>query len=225
VLSGRALGPVLENPMSWELPQDQRLDYARRAVIHFARKHGFPTWVDFEDLVQDGIVGVLAENPPDEFVGACAVKRMLDARRRWHRLRGKTKDLHEAPASLDELRAAGFDVEAPEQMPFFREELEDALEKRRRSELWRTAPGQRRRLQLVEYREKGGPLADRELEVLRLAATGATMDETAASLGSSVETVKSQRRLVIAKLDARNMMHAVALGYENGLLSPEAMAA
>jgi DNA-binding CsgD family transcriptional regulator len=51
------------------------------------------------------------------------------------------------------------------------------------------------------------------------------MDETAASLGSSVETVKSQRRLVIAKLDARNMMHAVALGYENGLLSPEAMAA
>jgi DNA-binding CsgD family transcriptional regulator len=205
--------------------QEQRLDFARRAVINFAREHRFPSWVDFEDLVQDGIVGVLAEDPPDEFVGSCAVNRMLDARRRWHRVRGKKKDLQEVPASLDQLHADGFDISAPEQMLFFREEVGDALEKRRRSELWRTAPGQRRRLQLVEYREKRGPLTDRELEVLRLAATGATVDETAASLGSSVETVKSQRRVVIAKLDARNMMHAVALGYENGLLSPEAMAA
>ena len=211
--------------MSRRWSQEQRLEFARRAVINFATKHRFPSWVDFEDLVQDGIVGVLAENPPDEVVGACAVNRMLDARRRWHRIRGENKALQEVPASLEALRADGFDVTAPEQMIFFREELEDAFEKRRRSELWRTAPGQRRRLQLVKYREKGGSLGDRELDVLRLAATGASVDETATRLGSSVETVKSQRRVVIAKLDARNMMHAVALGYENGLLSPEALAA
>ena len=57
-----------------------------------------------------------------------------------------------------------------------------------------------------------------ELRVLRLAADGATAAETAARLRKAPETVKTQRRAIIAKLAARNMMNAVAISYERGLL-------
>jgi RNA polymerase sigma factor (sigma-70 family) len=62
------------------------------------------------------------------------------------------------------------------------------------------------------------PLTAKELTVLRLAAQGATSDETAKRLRKARETVKSQRRAIIAKLSARNIINAVAIGYERGLL-------
>ena len=62
------------------------------------------------------------------------------------------------------------------------------------------------------------PLTEKELKVLRLAAEGATSAETARRLRKARETVKSQRRTVIAKLRARNMLNAVAIGYKRGLL-------
>jgi RNA polymerase sigma factor (sigma-70 family) len=61
-------------------------------------------------------------------------------------------------------------------------------------------------------------LTTRELMVLRLAAEGASAGETAERLRKGVETVKSQRRLIIAKLSAKNMMNAVAISYQRGLL-------
>jgi RNA polymerase sigma factor (sigma-70 family) len=64
------------------------------------------------------------------------------------------------------------------------------------------------------------PLTAPELKVLRLAATGATAEETAKRLRKTRETVKSQRQMVIAKLCARNMINAVAIGYERGLRRP-----
>jgi RNA polymerase sigma factor (sigma-70 family) len=62
------------------------------------------------------------------------------------------------------------------------------------------------------------PLTSKELKVLRLAAEGASSEETARRLRKASETVKSQRRAIIAKLRARNIINAVAIGYQRGLL-------
>lgn len=62
-------------------------------------------------------------------------------------------------------------------------------------------------------------LTAKELTVLRLAAEGASAAETAKSLCKAVETVKTQRCAIIAKLHARNMTNAVAISYQRGLLS------
>jgi RNA polymerase sigma factor (sigma-70 family) len=62
------------------------------------------------------------------------------------------------------------------------------------------------------------PLTAKELKVLRLAAEGASSEETAMRLRKASETVKSQRRAIIAKLRARNIINAVAIAYQRGLL-------
>lgn len=54
-------------------------------------------------------------------------------------------------------------------------------------------------------------LTGRELEVVRHAAHGLTSAQTAKRLLLSTETIKSHRRHIIQKLQARNMMHAVAM--------------
>jgi two-component system NarL family response regulator len=69
----------------------------------------------------------------------------------------------------------------------------------------------------------GRPLSERELEVLLAAAKGETMEETAARLWLSLETIKSHRRNVIAKLGARNLSHAIALAVRSGLMSVESV--
>jgi RNA polymerase sigma factor (sigma-70 family) len=62
------------------------------------------------------------------------------------------------------------------------------------------------------------PLTPKELKVLRLAAEGATTEETAQRLHRASETVKSQRGAIITKLRARNLVNAVAIAYQRGLL-------
>jgi len=76
----------------------------------------------------------------------------------------------------------------------------------------------RRRLHHLAESSEEQPLTEKELKVLRLAAEGATSAETARRLRRACETVKSQRRAVITKLRARNMLNAVAIGYKRGLL-------
>lgn len=75
----------------------------------------------------------------------------------------------------------------------------------------------RRKLQFDETPGER-PLTAKELNVLRLAAEGASSAETARRLRKARETVKSQRRAIIAKLRARNIINAVAIGYQRGLL-------
>jgi RNA polymerase sigma factor (sigma-70 family) len=65
---------------------------------------------------------------------------------------------------------------------------------------------------------KATELTPKELTVLQLAAEGASAVETAVKLRKGLETVKSQRRVIIAKLCAKNMMNAVAISYQRGLL-------
>jgi DNA-binding CsgD family transcriptional regulator len=76
----------------------------------------------------------------------------------------------------------------------------------------------RRKLQRFDESSEEQPLTAKELKVLQLAAEGASSAETARQLQKARETVKSQRRAIIAKLRARNIINAVAIGYERGLL-------
>lgn len=61
-------------------------------------------------------------------------------------------------------------------------------------------------------------LSATELRVLRLAAEGMGVIQMAYESGRAYETIKTQRRQILFKLDARNMPHAVAIGFREGLL-------
>ena len=65
-------------------------------------------------------------------------------------------------------------------------------------------------------------LTPAELDVLRAAAEGMSADETADQLTKSTGTIRTQRKSVLAKLQARNMAEAVWLGCKKGYLSPAA---
>lgn len=68
----------------------------------------------------------------------------------------------------------------------------------------------------------GRSLAPREFEVLGLVARGMSNEEIAAELFLSVDTVKTHVRRLLAKLGAVDRTHAVALGFERGLLLTDA---
>jgi DNA-binding NarL/FixJ family response regulator len=63
-------------------------------------------------------------------------------------------------------------------------------------------------------------LTERELEVLRLMATGRSNGEIAAELYLGEATVKTHVGHVLAKLSARDRVQAVVVAYESGLVTP-----
>ncbi len=63
------------------------------------------------------------------------------------------------------------------------------------------------------------PLSQRELDVLRLMATGATNQAIAGRLVITVGTVKSHINHILNKLGGRNRTEAVAHARQRGLLS------
>jgi RNA polymerase sigma factor (sigma-70 family) len=64
----------------------------------------------------------------------------------------------------------------------------------------------------------GKSLSERECEVLAATAEGLTAKEIAKRLVIAPATVQDHRRSATAKLAARNITHAVAVAYEDGLL-------
>jgi DNA-binding NarL/FixJ family response regulator len=61
------------------------------------------------------------------------------------------------------------------------------------------------------------PISPRRMEVLLALAVGETLEETAARLCRSVDTIKTHRRLLYAELGVRSGAHAVAVGMSRGL--------
>lgn len=77
----------------------------------------------------------------------------------------------------------------------------------------------------LTIREPSTKLTALELDVLRLIAEGCTNAEIAADHVKSVETVKSQVKTIIRKLDARSRTHAVVIALRSGVLDLDAIAA
>jgi DNA-binding NarL/FixJ family response regulator len=63
-----------------------------------------------------------------------------------------------------------------------------------------------------------GELSPMELLVLRCAADGLTIPETALRVKKVRDTVKSHRHQLMDKLAAKTITHAVAIAYRRGLL-------
>ena len=61
-------------------------------------------------------------------------------------------------------------------------------------------------------------LTPREVDVLRLVAKGNANKEIAAQLSLTEETVKSHIRNILAKLEANDRPHAVAIGVKRGII-------
>lgn len=61
-------------------------------------------------------------------------------------------------------------------------------------------------------------LSPTELKVLQHAANGLTMRETAEATKRSQNTINSQRDMILRKLQARNIAHAVAIGLRQELI-------
>jgi DNA-binding CsgD family transcriptional regulator len=81
----------------------------------------------------------------------------------------------------------------------------------------RAGPGSAQVISLPLVRELE-PTA-REIEVLQLVAAGLTNREIGQRLFLAEETVKSHMRHVLRKLDAQSRAHAVAIGFQRGLLT------
>lgn len=64
----------------------------------------------------------------------------------------------------------------------------------------------------------GAPLSDREIDVLRGMSHGLTNEQIARDLDLSEGTVKTHVRRILRKLEARDRIHAVTIGYQRGVL-------
>ncbi|WP_037600070.1 response regulator transcription factor [Streptacidiphilus rugosus] len=74
-------------------------------------------------------------------------------------------------------------------------------------------------LAYVAFDSIEGPLTERELEVLRLAAGGAGTTEIAAALYLSAGTVRNYLTAIVTKLGARNRLDAIRIAREDGWLN------
>ncbi|MBN3820019.1 response regulator transcription factor, partial [Paraburkholderia sp. Se-20369] len=61
-------------------------------------------------------------------------------------------------------------------------------------------------------------LTARELDVVRLFASGHTLQDIAKQLGRSVSTVSTQKYTAMRKLQADTNIHLIRYAYENGLI-------
>lgn len=65
-----------------------------------------------------------------------------------------------------------------------------------------------------------GVLSPWQVRILQTLAAGLTLDEASAELDLSPNTMHTHRSRIYQALGARNAAHAVAIGYQRGLLKP-----
>jgi DNA-binding NarL/FixJ family response regulator len=84
----------------------------------------------------------------------------------------------------------------------------------------RTFPSvQNRRAYLLHrINRQGLKLTDKEIEILKLLAHGWTDKHIGTMLGRSYRTIEEWRKTIIQKLGARNVVHAVSIGYRKKIL-------
>jgi DNA-binding NarL/FixJ family response regulator len=82
------------------------------------------------------------------------------------------------------------------------------------------AVGARLALQDCESGSEGGPLGDREREVVRLLSLGHTCVEVAAQLGRSPRTIEAYRARIMEKLGLETRADLVRYALAEGLLEP-----
>lgn len=63
------------------------------------------------------------------------------------------------------------------------------------------------------------PLSPRQLEILTLSSEGYLVPKIASLLFLSPHTIKSHNKVILKKLGAHNITHAVALAYQQGVLT------
>lgn len=71
---------------------------------------------------------------------------------------------------------------------------------------------------LMTQTVKDAPLSEREREILQLLAGGLHTEEVARRIGLSAETVKSDTKRAITKLEADGRVHAVAIALRKALI-------
>lgn len=109
-----------------------------------------------------------------------------------------------------ELGAAGILMKSS-----IRQDLLDAIRVVHRGNRW-IPPGVA--CTLVEH--LGQPhLSEREVAVLRAAAGGYANKQIGVQLGIAEDTVKTHMRAILAKLDARDRTHAVAIAVKRGIIA------
>ncbi len=168
---------------------------------------------DVEDMRGDGYVGLCRaaisyerEQPAVAF-DAWAVtfirRAIVDGvRRSWGRR------FRETPASLDE------PVVTPDGSMTLLETIEDQT-----TDVVALVELRETLVERVLTPRPLGSLSPAEIEVLARAAQGDTVKMTAAKLGKSIETVKSQRRSILEKLSARDMTQAVYVAMRERVVS------
>lgn len=67
-------------------------------------------------------------------------------------------------------------------------------------------------------RTRGRILTPRQREILQLYANGLSTEEAAQRLGLSTETVRTHTKALLARLEARDRTHAVAIGMRRALI-------
>ena len=92
------------------------------------------------------------------------------------------------------------------------------VSRQRASILLEMAGAKTHRARSTHLRQRSAELlTDRELQILSYISKGSSNKQIARELGTSWRTVKNQVAVIIAKLDANNRQHAVALAREQGL--------
>jgi DNA-binding NarL/FixJ family response regulator len=146
--------------------------------------------------------------------GVAAIREIVERRLRARVLVLTTYDTDREVLSAIEAGATGYLLkDAP------RDELVRAVEATARGQAFLSASVGALLMERVRSPEPEA-LTDRELEVLRLVASGATNKDIAERMFLSEATVKTHLLHVYAKLGVNDRAAAVAAAYERGLLTP-----